>query len=248
MCARLLSGGERTMAREDRPNIRNRPPKAGQPTARRPDQAHPQGSDKPSSPSAPAIGICDPVAEYAEAIGKATQANWEIVSTAKAALWLLEGPGRIVVFTIASQLDANIVEGDTFRTVLDRIVVAVPALSETEARRYLAVGVGGVVDRASPPDVIAAVIEATATGYVALSVDLAYQLTKRLDVPPADVDQRCVEWLQKRVDGASVKKLADKYAYSTRDVYRRFSKFYAEIGATRTLDAIVILTRWGLIH
>lgn len=162
--------------------------------------------------------------------------------------WATEAPGRVVVLPDTSSgldlLTGLHRSGRDVRSVALLLQRDVPSY-----RRALAVCTGAVPLDAELAAIIATVAAAR-QGNALLPAEVARELLCATAVPgtPPGLSRQETAWLRRLADGDTVTALARGAGYSEREMYRRLSSMYAQLGAGTRTEALLRAERFGLLQ
>jgi NarL family two-component system response regulator YdfI len=162
---------------------------------------------------------------------------------ANAEAWLRERPGGVVLMTLCSAEDLDLL------TALCRLrprplVVALPSADDASMGiRAMRAGARSVVAREATVSALQRAVSATLEGEAVMPTEVADLLVTgrgglapRGSVPSAEQ----IAWLRRLSDGWTVSRLASDTGYSERAMYRLLRAFYQRIGVSTRLEAIML--------
>jgi DNA-binding NarL/FixJ family response regulator len=151
-----------------------------------------------------------------------------------------------LVVVLRSESDWSLL-GRTSAQVPTRPTVAVlPALETTLVERAFSAGATGVMEMGATIAEAQSVIQAALSGRALVPRDVERQLATgppRAEAPSA----REVEWLRSLAGGLTVAQLADRAGYSERQMYRRLTRVYEQLGVAGRTQALLHVQRLGLL-
>lgn len=162
---------------------------------------------------------------------------------ANAEAWLRERPGGVVLMTLRSAEDLDLL------TALCRLrprplVVALPSAEDASMGiRAMRAGARSVVAREATVSALQRAVSATLDGEAVMPIEVADLLVSgrggrapRGSVPSTEQ----LAWLRRLSDGWTVSRLASDTGYSERAMYRLLRAFYQRIGVSTRLEAIML--------
>lgn len=153
----------------------------------------------------------------------------------------------IVLAPLREPDDCARVEGCARSAVVVALIPDAEASSYAHALRH---GASGAAAWDENPEQIVAAVTAAASGSVCIPRATAAEMAAWGPDPhgtvPAIAEDE-VEWLLELARGGTVVKLAERYGYSERAVFRKLADLYARLGVTGRAEALVAADRMGLL-
>jgi DNA-binding NarL/FixJ family response regulator len=132
--------------------------------------------------------------------------------------------------------------------------LVVALLPDAEPRSYshaLRHGARGAVPWDDDPETIAAAVAAALSGEVRIPAPVAAAIAAWGPDPHGEgalIGDVEVEWLLELAKGGTVVRLAERYGYSERAMFRKLADLYARLGVTGRAEALVAADRLGLLE
>lgn len=195
------------------------------------------------------VAVLDPLPVFRRGVAAALSSLGHLVEEpADAVAWLRERPGGVVLLTLHSAEDLDLL------TALCRLrprplVVALPSGDVSSLGvQAMRAGARSVLARAATVLALQRAVAATLDGEAVMPAVVAGLLvTERGSRPlrrPAPSAQQ-VAWLRRLADGWTVSRLASDTGYSERAMYRLLQSLYQQIGVSTRLEAIILAHEEG---
>jgi DNA-binding NarL/FixJ family response regulator len=127
------------------------------------------------------------------------------------------------------------------------VVVLLDDATPEECGRLLRAGVTGILTASDAPEDVVTGLRCAGRGQTVLPRGLAEALCRPATRPPPPLTPVERAWLQGLAAGGTVAALARTCGYSEREMYRRLSTVYANLGARTRTEALLLAERLGLL-
>ncbi|MGW5049810.1 DNA-binding response regulator [Actinokineospora sp. NPDC004072] len=193
------------------------------------------------------IAVIDPLPLYQQGVATAlAAAGHEVEAPADPVEWVRQGGDGIVLLTVASEKDWQVLQGLCGASGNHAVVAVVEGSSDAAGARAMRVGARSVVPRAAQAELLRQTVAATARGQAVMPAGVAVLLAsgarQEESMPVRDQE---VDWLKQLANGMTVAQIANGAGYSERAMFRLLSRVYQRLGARTRLEAIMLARQSG---
>jgi DNA-binding NarL/FixJ family response regulator len=130
------------------------------------------------------------------------------------------------------------------------VIAILPDPTPHAYAEVLRLGAQAAVGDAEPVDELVAVVEAALEGRTRLPAEIVRLLAEGRCVGPCvpPLSEEEAGWLRGLAAGVTVAALAERAAYSERELYRRLARLYSRLGVRGRAEAVVLATKWGIVE
>lgn len=164
--------------------------------------------------------------------------------------WVDGAENRVVLVAVSSPHDVHLVV-DLRQARDDVVVVAlVHELSPRTVREALVAGASSVASWDASPEEVVSLLEAGLASRSILPTGIMQILARRilLDDEPIELGREEMEWLRALARGETVSELANRIAYSEREMYRLLRGVYDSLGVSTRVEALVWAVQHGIVE
>jgi NarL family two-component system response regulator YdfI len=195
------------------------------------------------------VAVLDPLPVFRRGVAAALASLGHHVEEPRDAVaWLGDRPGGMVLLTLHSADDLNLVTA-VCRLRPRPLVVALPSDDVSSLGvQAMRAGARSVVARAATVPALQRAVSATLDGETVMPNDVADLLVaERSGRPPRRPAPPLphVAWLRRLADGGTVARLAADTGYSERAMYRLLQALYRQLGVSTRLEAIILAHEEG---
>jgi DNA-binding NarL/FixJ family response regulator len=127
------------------------------------------------------------------------------------------------------------------------VVVLVEQATSESCASAMRAGVTGVIAEGDDPEQVVAVVQSASRGYTVLPREVVQALCRPATSPSPTLTAVERGWLRRLATGGTVAGLARACGYSEREMYRRLSSVYLQLGASTRTEALLLAERFGLL-
>lgn len=159
--------------------------------------------------------------------------------------WLAAAKHGVVVLALDDEFDPSIIV-DLRADDPDAAVVALVRCGDPASEmRALRAGAAAVETWNVDATTLGLIVDLVAGSRTVVPRPLLQWLTSGEHDPVVSNDER--DWLDALASGKTVAEVAERFAYSEREMYRRLSDVYGRLGARDKVHALLIAVKLGLI-
>lgn len=168
------------------------------------------------------------------------EAGYRVAEPVDIDTWAVEHVERVASAALVTVESRQTTALEPFRLGGASIVAIIRHPTADDYRQAILRGVAGAVDWAATPGVVLDVLAAALRGFTLLPLEIARMMSlSRISSEPSDAE---VTWLRLLAQGTTISRLAQRYHYSEREMYRRLNHLYARIGVGGRIEAIAWLS------
>ncbi|MDQ3405635.1 MAG: DNA-binding response regulator [Actinomycetota bacterium] len=193
------------------------------------------------------IAVVDPLPLYQRGVVTVlAAAGHEVETPVDLVAWVREPGDAIVLLTVASENDWQVLHGLCGVSGKHVVVAVVDGASDAAGARAVRVGARSVVPREAEADLLRQTVAATVRGQAVMPAGVAVLLASgsRREGPRPASDEE-VDWLKQLATGMTVVQVANQAGYSERAMFRLLSRVYRRMGARTRLEAIMLARQSG---
>jgi DNA-binding NarL/FixJ family response regulator len=215
-----------------------------------PEQSTTSGADlrvihRAAGPRVVLAGLPPVYAHGLSVVLRASVASCTVMPAAAQLAVLLAGPDALVV--VVPEAAAPAVLPVPRAASRHAVVVLVETATAETCAAALRAGVTGVITVGDDPEDVLTVLHSAARGRTVLPRALVQALCRPATLPPPSLTSVEQSWLRRLAGGGTVAGLARACGYSEREMYRRLSSVYLQLGARTRTEALLLAERFGLL-
>jgi two-component system nitrate/nitrite response regulator NarL len=164
--------------------------------------------------------------------------------------WAGEPDHKVLLMVVSELEDMRLVVDLTSIRDDVAVVALVPEVTPQIVREAVIAGVTSVSTWDASPEEVDSLLHAALESRSMVPTSVLEKLVKssRVSTEPVDISSEETEWLQALANGETVSQLAERIAYSEREVYRLLRARDETLGVRSRVEALVWAAQHGVVH
>jgi DNA-binding NarL/FixJ family response regulator len=188
------------------------------------------------------IAVVDPLPMFQRGImATLGEARFDPEASSDLLGWARREPPRVLLLSLLSSRDWVLLAD--LRKVTGLLVIAVLAdVSTTSYVRAVMSGAAAVLPRNASAEEVKQIVDAAIAGQTLLPVEVVHALADHRSLPAEEPDTpsaREIEWLRALATGATVAKMAARFGYSERAMFRLLRDLYERMQVSGRTEALM---------